>query len=593
MQDLRTRDAAVTSGSAAQAAPQAGKSTLVDQVQRIAAASPAAAATPQIEWLPQPFTITHYTFALESDPIHASSPLVQAAGLKEKHRESFLYGDRGILMQGTGQASNGQYITIDWSKGGPAGRDTAFTYGIGGRNGHPVPWKTVASDPAVVPTHSRVLIEAYQDKGEMVANDTGGAITGNHLDLFIGGATIAEAFQLGTKTSRVAILTGAKVDPKGGDRTSTNGQDRATQGDPQAPAPLHLDPKEQVPVAIHITELFGQITTGSLAAARARAHELAAEHRTAHGLPADGKSATTEAYGRAYMVSADLTRAQTALAAKQPGPAATAARNAEVLARDLGAEGLAAGALVNRVVAAAQGYERAAGRTTGGTGGTGPAATVTSKPGSHQLVGSSLSALGDRLLPHDLDLDRVYPHHGDPNDAHEERAVEFDAQGRVADTTWPTSLAVPRVRIDGQASEVTTRSPRPILDLVHSVRATDFTIAERSDPDNAAKDIGQVVVAPFTMKVVDTDPGYGLLVLEMVTPTVIDLGNGKSAEVYERIAILHLHTLTVARGATVQPGQQIATQGNTKTQAVHNHIAATNRMRIDFINAQTRAFASR
>lgn len=591
MQDLQSRRSSATPDAASREPQPIGKSPLVDHA---AIASAAPAASPQVQWLPQPFTITHYTFALEDDPIHASSPMVRATGLAEPHRESFLYGDRGILMQGTGQASNGKYITIDWSQGGPAGRNTAFTYGIGGRNGTPVPWKTVASDPSVVPTNSRVLIEAYQDRGEMVANDTGGAIQGHHLDLFIGGATIAEAFQLGTKTSRVAILTGAQVPPTG--EQETDGKERTRTGEAEtAPTPLHLEPREQVAVAVHITELFGAITTGSLAAARDQAHALAASHRAEHNLPADGKTPTTEAYGRTYMLSADLTRAQTSLAANHASDAASAARGAQVLARDLGSEGLAPSALVNRIVSAAQGYERAAtraGATTGKTDSGGdPAAKVTSAPGTHQLVGSSLNALGDRLLPYSVDLDREYPHHGDPNNAHEERAVEFDSAGRVADTTWPTSLAVPRVVIDGQPSEVTTRSPRPIIDLVRSVRATDFTIAERRDPDNAARDIGQVIVSPFAMKVVDTDPGYGLLVLEQVTPRSIDLGNGKTAEVYERIAVLHLHSVSVARGATVSAGQQVGTQGNTKTVAVHNHIAATNRMRIDFINAQTRAFA--
>ncbi|NJM92792.1 MAG: hypothetical protein HC861_09370 [Rhodospirillaceae bacterium] len=92
------------------------------------------------------------------------------------------------------------------------------------------------------------------------------------------------------------------------------------------------------------------------------------------------------------------------------------------------------------------------------------------------------------------------------------------------------------------------------------------------------------------MKVVDASAADGLLVLEMVNPTSVALGDGRTAQVYERIAILHLHTLQVGKGDTVAPAQQIATQGATKTRDVHNHIAGTNRMRIDFINAQTRAF---
>ncbi|MBN2006745.1 MAG: DUF4157 domain-containing protein [Anaerolineae bacterium] len=157
-----------------------------------------------VNWLGD-FTITHYTFALEDDPIYANDQLVDAPGLNEQHRYGFLYGASGILMQGTGQASNGQYITIDWNAGGPQGENTTFTYGIGGAGGNPEPWRTVASDPGVVPTGTEVVIENYRDRGTFLANDTGDAITGNHLDVFVGGVTLAEANQLGTITSRVGI----------------------------------------------------------------------------------------------------------------------------------------------------------------------------------------------------------------------------------------------------------------------------------------------------------------------------------------------------------------------------------------------------
>lgn len=577
-----------------------GKTTLVSQ-----AYATTAAAAPAVQWLPQPFQITHYTFALEDDPIHASSPLVQATGLKEPHRESFLYGGHGILMQGTGQASDGQYITIDWSKGGPDGRNTAFTYGIGGQNGHPVPWKSVASDPAVVPSQSRVLIEAYQDKGEMTANDTGGAISGNHLDVFIGGATIAQAYELGTKTSRVAILTGAQVpavDDAGADVDKTKAStDKAQAGEPTtaapttaqptaepttaAPtAPTAIDPAEAPAIAARIAAIFQEITAGTLSAARNDAHAAAAEYRAAHGLAATASSPAIDAYGRAYAVAAKLADAQRALDGRRYDEAIGLARAAAPIAAELAAQGLAPAGLADQVGAAAQKLVQLAEEAKA----RGP--QITADPGERQLVGSSLSALGDRLIPYDFNLDRDYPHHGNAGNAHEERAVEFDAAGRVADTTWPTSLAVPTVMIDGARAEVTTRSPRPILDLVASVRATDFTIAARSAPDDSAHDVGQPIVAPFAMKVVDVEPGNGLIVLEQTTPTTIDIGNGKTAQIYERIAVLHLDTVLVKNGDSVAAAQQIGTQGNTKTVAVHNHIAGTNHMRIDFINAQTRAF---
>jgi 3D (Asp-Asp-Asp) domain-containing protein len=619
-----------------------GKSTLVSQAY---AATAEATPPPQVQWLEQPFQITHYTFALETDPIHASSPLVQATGLNEPHRDSFLYGDRGIMMQGTGQASDGQYITIDWNQGGPNGRNTVFTYGIGGQGGRPVPWKTVASDPAVVPSQSRVLIEAYQDKGEMLANDTGGAIRGNHLDVFIGGATIAEAFELGTKTSRVAILSGARypsaeeaaADKAKADADKTGTQDPTTTTTPPTTTPpttittpptttppttittppttittpptttttpptttpptttpptttttpptaTTIDPAEQPAVAARIAKILQEVTAGTLSAARDDAHAAATEYRAAHHLAATASSPVTDAYGRAYAVAAKLADAQRALDGRRFDDALALARAAGPLATALGDQGLAPAPLVAQILASiarlVQLIEEAKAR----------APRITAEPGPRQLVGSSLGALGDRLIPASFNLDRDYPHHGDASDAHEERAVEFDGAGRVADTTWPTSLAVPTVMIDGAPAEITTRSPRPILDVVASIRATDFTIASRSDPDNASKDIGQVIVSPFDMKVVDTSPGHGLVVLEQTAPTTIALGNGKTALIYERIAVLHLDTVTVATGSNVAAGQQIGTQGNTKTVAVHNHIAGTNQMRIDFINAQTRAF---
>ena len=152
------------------------------------------------------FQITHYTMALEDDPLYADDALVDAKGLNEKHRRGFLYGGRGVLMQGSGLASNGQYITIDWGKGGPKGTNTTFKYGIGGKSGSPEPWKTIAVDPSIIPMGSRVEIEIYKDKGAFLANDTGGKIKGRHIDIFVGGVSVAEANQRGTKRSKVTIL---------------------------------------------------------------------------------------------------------------------------------------------------------------------------------------------------------------------------------------------------------------------------------------------------------------------------------------------------------------------------------------------------
>lgn len=153
-----------------------------------------------IQWQTQNFTITHYTYAMENDPAYANDPMVDGDGLNEQHRRGFLFGNSGIRMQGTGLASDGQYITLRWRHG----RIDGFTYGQGRPNS--VPWHTIAVDPAVIPLNSQVVIEHYADRGTFLANDTGGAINGHHIDVFVGAVPLSEARALGTTASRVGIV---------------------------------------------------------------------------------------------------------------------------------------------------------------------------------------------------------------------------------------------------------------------------------------------------------------------------------------------------------------------------------------------------
>jgi 3D (Asp-Asp-Asp) domain-containing protein len=103
-------------------------------------------------------------------------------------------------------AEDGNYITIDWSRGGPQGRDTYFTYGIGGVGGIPVAWETVATGDPRLPFGTSIIIEIYQDEGPFQVNDTGGGVGENHIDVFVGAIPIAEADELGTRSSRVGIV---------------------------------------------------------------------------------------------------------------------------------------------------------------------------------------------------------------------------------------------------------------------------------------------------------------------------------------------------------------------------------------------------
>ena len=59
----------------------------------------------------------------------------------------------------------------------------------------------IAVDPSVIPLGSKVWVEGY---GEAIAADTGGAIKGNRIDLFI--ADENKANQWGHRTVTIKIL---------------------------------------------------------------------------------------------------------------------------------------------------------------------------------------------------------------------------------------------------------------------------------------------------------------------------------------------------------------------------------------------------
>lgn len=63
------------------------------------------------------------------------------------------------------------------------------------------PWYTIAVDPSIIPLNSTVYIEGY---GSFKAQDTGGAIKGNRIDVCVG--SHAEAMSLGITYRDVYIL---------------------------------------------------------------------------------------------------------------------------------------------------------------------------------------------------------------------------------------------------------------------------------------------------------------------------------------------------------------------------------------------------
>jgi 3D (Asp-Asp-Asp) domain-containing protein len=164
--------------------------------------------------------------------------LVTVPGLPGKHRIDWLYSALGVSMQGEGIGLDGQLYHIaspgnagwvtstgkatspgpgGWSGGSPywrAGgywrnRSDQVTYPlqVGGWSNRPgvkyVPlrgvtfavgaslplkyYQSIAVDPNVIPLGSRVYIPAYRDDGHdgwFVAQDTGGAIIGRHVDVY-------------------------------------------------------------------------------------------------------------------------------------------------------------------------------------------------------------------------------------------------------------------------------------------------------------------------------------------------------------------------------------------------------------------------
>ena len=82
-------------------------------------------------------------------------------------------------------------------------------YGITASGTRATPYRTVAVDPSVIPLGADVLVDYGDGAGlrRYRAEDTGGAVKGNHIDLCVG--SHAEALQLGRRTATVY-----RVDPE-------------------------------------------------------------------------------------------------------------------------------------------------------------------------------------------------------------------------------------------------------------------------------------------------------------------------------------------------------------------------------------------
>jgi hypothetical protein len=163
--------------------------------------------------------------------------MVTAPGLAGLHRIDWLYSAGGVSMQGEGigldgrlyhiqSLGNGGWVTADgastspfddWAAGAPywraggywrtGSRAVTFPLGAGGwsngRGATYVPlrdvafaagpslplryYQSIAVDPRIIPLGSRVYVPAYRADGQggwFIAQDTGGAINGRHIDVY-------------------------------------------------------------------------------------------------------------------------------------------------------------------------------------------------------------------------------------------------------------------------------------------------------------------------------------------------------------------------------------------------------------------------
>ena len=138
--------------------------------------------------------------------------LVKVRGLPGRHRIDWLYGSRGLAMQGEGIGADGRFYHFTgpyslawhnaaggatvpcprvpgaWTNGRPSWIGAPRRAGFAPGASLPLSyWRDVAVDPRLIPRGSSIFVPAYCDTpshGWFVAADTGGAIIGPHIDVF-------------------------------------------------------------------------------------------------------------------------------------------------------------------------------------------------------------------------------------------------------------------------------------------------------------------------------------------------------------------------------------------------------------------------
>jgi hypothetical protein len=263
---------AFSAGSAAR--PQSRATAFVWHAQPRTGPVASAAAIRKTTWL-SGFRITEYYPAPEA---WAVGKPVATPGLPGKHRIDWLYGGFGLSMEGTGIGLDGRLYHIDslghggwvsrtgkatfdgvhdngapyWRAGGfwrNSRKGVTFLLLAGGWSngvgkswvapprgisfapGAGTPglryWRTIAVDPSLIRFGSRVYIPYYRHvkgaTGWFVANDTGGAIGGRHVDVYRAPPSNPDDGGRSLSGQRVLIVPpGGKI-PKGVPLPSSSG----------------------------------------------------------------------------------------------------------------------------------------------------------------------------------------------------------------------------------------------------------------------------------------------------------------------------------------------------------------------------------
>ena len=141
------------------------------------------------------FKTTYYWVTSESKfSGPRSTPIYDMSGRRlGTFRAKFV---KALTLEGTGVSLEG--TTYNWvgrRYGSSRFKAVSHPYGIGSRNNPLVPFRSVATDPSVVPYGTVLYIpkavgarlpDGTKHDGYFIAADTGGAINGRHLDLFTG-----------------------------------------------------------------------------------------------------------------------------------------------------------------------------------------------------------------------------------------------------------------------------------------------------------------------------------------------------------------------------------------------------------------------